>query len=362
MKKIYNKNDINFFLDFDFSLWELSTFTTIGLFIYYLLNPEKFEKLVSIVNKFLKFISNKFDRTYVKYDLQATINNYLKKVSKRVKHIDIKKINVKWIDVSVQTETEYIQNGELIIHLKKGDHQNENIVKASMAFISYAFLKKAKSHIAKYQRESMDLFACYDLLKEEKSEILDQFVQDFMKEKLDDKKIAGFFEKYSDIDDVGIFYPVLVQELTFLGEKVFAKKRDAQKIHQEVTELVNFLYRYANRKLREDNINDFSGEYCKFGIRIIGRSTVINRDGEKVYSNHLRKISANNETIYLIGNFEHKKFMKKVFKSCKDELNYSLLSDETYNAIIKDADGNDFKVKNYMMTVRNDAIKVYHKK
>ena len=346
----------------EFSLWTISTVTLIGLFVYYLRNPEKFEKLIAVLSKFFKFVSNKFDRTYVKYDLQGKINDYLKKVSKRVKHIDIKKIKVEWVDVSKQTEADYIQDGELIIRLKKGDHQNENIVRASMAFISHAFLKKAKSYIAKYQRESMDLFACYDLLKEEKSEILDQFVQDFMKDKMDNKKIADFFEKYSNIDDVGIFYPVLVQELTFLGEKIFAKQRDRQNVHQEVTDLVNFLHLYANRKLREDNINDFSGTYCKFGIRIIGRSTVIQNGGERVYKNHLQKIAPKNETLYLIGNKDHKQFMNKVFDGCKTELNYSKLSEETYNAIIKDPEGNDIEVKNYMMVVRNNAIKVYHKK
>lgn len=362
MKRIFNTIYYNFYFDFNFSLWTISTFTLASLLIYYIYKPEKLEKLVAILSKFLKFISNKFDRTYVKYDLQSRINHYLKKVSKRVKHIDIKKINVEWIDVSSQTESQYIQNGELIIRLKKGEHQNQNIVNASMAFISHAFLKKAKTYIAKHQRESMDLFACYDLLKEEKSEILDQFVQDFMKEKMSNGKIADFFEKYTDIDEAGIFYPVLVQELTFLGEKVFAKNREAKKIYNEVTEVVNFLYRYANRRLREDNINDFVGEYCKFGIRIIGRSLVINRDGEKVYANHLKGISGNIETLYLIGNKEHKDFMSRVFESCKTEIKYSKLSEETYKAVIKDPDGNDFTVNNYMMTLRNDYIKVYHKK
>lgn len=354
--------DFNFNFNFNFSLWTISTFTLLGLFIYYLRNPEKFEKLIALIAKGLRFVSKKFDYGYVKYDLQGKINDYLKKVSKRVKHIDIRKINIKWIDPKEQSESQYIKNGELIIRLKKGENQNENIVKASMAFISHSFLRKAKSYIAKYQRESMDLFACYDLLKEEKSEILDQFVQDFMKDQMDNEKVAEFFEKYTDVDEAGIFYPVLAQELTFLGEKVFAKKRDSQKIHQEVRDLVNFLYRYAHRKLSEDNVSDFSGEYCQFAIRIIGRSIVINTGGEKVYTNHLKKISDKVETLYLIGNKEHKSFMKQVFEKCKDEIGYNLLSDESYSATIKDKEGEDMKVDNYMMTLRSNKIKVYHKK
>ncbi len=352
--------NFNFNFDFNFSLWTISTVTLAGLFVYYLRKPEQFEKLVALIAKFFKFVSRRFDYSYIKYDLQGKINDYLKKVSKRVKHIDIKKINIKWVNPEHQDETDYIKNGQLIIRLKKGENQNENIVKASMAFISHAFLKKAKSYIAQYQRESMDLFACYDLLKEEKSEILDQFVQDFMKKKMDNQKIADFFEKYVDIDEAGIFYPVLVQELTFLGEKVFAKKRDAQKIHKEVRDVVNFLYQYSHRKLSENNVNDFSGEYCQFGIRIIGRSIVINSQGERVYINHLKKISAKNESIYLIGNHDHKKFMKGVFQKCQPTIGYSMLSDESYSATIKDKEGENLSVKNYMMTLRNDKIKVYH--
>lgn len=363
MRRICKINifEFNFDMDFELSFWTISTITLGGLFIYYLRNPEKFEKLISLISKGARFISNKFDRSYVKYDLQSKINDYLKKVSKRVKHIDIKKLKVEWIDPRTQSEKQFIQNGEMIILLKKGDHQNENIVRASMAFISAAFLKKAKSYIAKYQRESMDLFACYDLLKEEKAEILDQFVQDYMKEKMDNDKIADFFEKYVDIDEAGIFYPVLVQELTFLGEKVFAKRKDAQLIYEEVRNLVHFLFRYANRKLREDSISDFTGSYCKFAIRIIGRSAKINHQGDRVYINHLKRIAEDNETIYLIGNVDHKKFMKNVFKKCKDAIDYEMLSDETYKAVIKDPEGENVDVKNYIMTLRNNSIKVYHR-
>ena len=88
---------------------------------------------------------------------------------------------------------------------------------------------------------------------------------------------------------------------------------------------------------------------------------MINRDGERVYTNHLKKISSDNETIYLIGNKEHKKFMKSVFKNCMADINYSLIQEETYKAVIKDPEGEPIEVKNYMMTIRNNSIKVYHK-
>lgn len=365
MNATYNLLDINFNFNFDISVWTISTTATtvtlFGLFVYYIKNPEKFEKLIAILSKWFRFVCKRFDYSYIKFDLQGKINDYIKTVSKKVKHLDINKISIKWVKPEDIDAKSYIKNGTLILRMQKSENQNENIVNASMAFISYAFLKKAKSYIAKYQRESIDLYACYDLLRNEKSDILDQFVQSFMKEKLDDEKIAGFFEKYDDIDKAGIFYPVLIQELTFLGEKVFAKKRDATKIYDEVRNLVNYLFNYAHRKLKEDSIEDFNGAYCKFAIRIIGKRFKINHLGEETYQKNLKKINNSNETLYLIGNSDYKSFMKSVFEKSREEINYSLLTDKTYSAIIKDEEGQDFKVSNYMMILRSESIGVYHK-
>jgi len=353
--------EVNFNFNINISLWMVSTFALGGLFIYYLKNPEKFEKLVALITGFLKRLSQKFDKTYIKYDLQGKINDYLKQVSKKVKHLDVEKITIDWLDVENQTRESYLKNGQLVLRLHKSDNQNQNIVNASMAFIGYAFLKKAKSYIAKYQRESLDIYACYDLLRSEKSDILDQFVQDFMKEKMDNSKIADLFEKYTEINKVGLFYPILVQELTFLGEKVFSKKRDPNKIFEEVISLINYLYNYSKRKISEDMINDFNGQYCKFAIRIIGKKFKVNREGETVYINNLLKINFGCETLYLIGNASNKDFIKSVVNRCKNQIKYSILAENSYSAVIKDFDGEDFDVNSYLMILRSDKIEVYHR-
>jgi hypothetical protein len=361
MKTMYSVLASFIEININISIWTVTTFSLLGLFIYYLKHPEKFEKLIAVLSKGLKFVSNKFDYSYIKYDLQGKINDYLKTVSKKVKHLDVEKISIRWILPKETNVKTFLENGSLILCMKKSENQNANIVNASMAFISHAFLKKAKYYIAKYQRESLDLYACYDLLRNEKSEILDQFVQDFMKDKLNNTTIGEFFEKYVDIDKGGIFYPVLVQELTFLGEKVFSKNRESQIIYSEVKDLVEYLYAYAHRKLREETISDFNGAYCKFAIRIIGKRFKVSALGEETYTKNLKKICSDNETIYIIGNVGYKSFLQSVIKKCEDEIGYDLLTEETYEAIIKDENGNDYKVKNYMIILRNRKIQVYHK-
>ncbi|MDR0303510.1 MAG: hypothetical protein LBH98_01900 [Chitinispirillales bacterium] len=357
--------NINLNVNFDVSFWIMlptACFMGLfGLFIYYLKNPEKFEKLVALITFFLKKINEKFDKTHVKYDLQGKINDYLKQVSRKIKHLNVEKITIDWLDVDNQTRESYLINGQLILRLHKSENQNQNIVNASMAFIGYAFLKKAKSYVAKYQKESLDLYACYDLLKSEKPEILDLFVQDFMKEKMDNEKVAELFEKHNEINKVGLFYPVLVQELTFLGEKVFAKKRDQNKIYEEVLNLIDYLYNYSQRKMKDEIINDFNGYYCKFAIRIIGKKFKIETEGESVYINNLLKINFEYETLYLIGNASNKDFMKSVVNKCKSKLRCSIITENLYKATIKDSGGKDFNVDNYLVILRSDSIEIYHR-
>lgn len=351
----------DFELDAMMTFWQITTVTLFSLLIYFVRNPEKLEKLAALIYKTLKGIWRFAEYGYIKYDLQSKLNDYIKKVHKKTKHLDAIKAEVKWVDKN-QTASNFINDGKVVIRMAKSENQNDNLVRATMTFVSEAFLRKAKSYVAKYQRESLDLFVCYDLLKVEKSEVLDQFVQRFMKEKMDKDKIANFFEKFSDIRTAGVFYPILVQELSFLGEKVFAKKRERSKVYEEVTGLVNFLYSYSNRKINENIVTEFNGNYCKFAIRILGKSFKVEKQGTRVYTNNIKKIASNIETLYLISGKERVKFVRSVFNNCKEEIGFKCITQKPYRAQIKDPEGELFWVDNFIMVCRSEKINVYHKK
>lgn len=350
---------LDFHFHFDFSFWSISTIGLSGLFLYFITHPAKFEKFVALLSKWARFIWQGFDYTYIKFDLQGKINDYLSKATKKIKGLGFEKVKIAWTDPKQDPKT-FMDNGQLIIRLRKGDSQNENIVNASMAFISHGFLRKAKYYIAKYQRESLDIYVCYDLLKNEKREILDQFVQDFMKEKMEKDKIADFFEKYMNIDDIGVFYPIFVQELTFLGEKVFGKKKYPEKIHTEVSSLVNYLNQYSQRKLNENIITEFNGEHCKFALRIIGKNVTIRKQGAMVYIRNLLNISSQIETIYLLSSRKNKGFVKNVYKKCKEKLQFEFFNEENYKANLKNKEGESFEINAYMLVLRNKKIEVFH--
>jgi hypothetical protein len=338
----------------------LITISIAGLILFFARYPAKFERLVAYVNKFFLNIIKSSEYTYIKYDIQGRLNEFISKTDKKVPHLDALKAKIEWVDEKQSAEN-FIKNGTLIIRMQRSDNQNKNLVNASMAFISGCFLKKAKSYIADYQKNAIDLYACYDLLKLEKRELLDQFAQDFLKNSLTNKKIGDFFEKFMDMDKAGLFYPLFVQELTFFGEKVFTKKRDGNKIFDEISKLVFFLYNYSQKKMGEDLVSEFNGEYCKFAIRIIGKSHKINTLGETAYKNNLSKLPKGIETLYLIGSLKNKDFVKKVYLSKESEIGFEVLEEKSYSPTIKDRDGNDMLVDTYLLIARKKTIKVVHR-
>ena len=133
----------------------------------------------------------------------------------------------------------------------------------------------------------------------------DQFFEDYYsRQPLSINKIMELIKKYEIIDKAGLFFPILIRELSFLGIKVSYDKFQRDKIILEITKFINFLERYAERGEREGRIfpERFEGEYC--------RCSVLNMEGELKRKtddltdiiNYINKlIETKYENIYLVG-------------------------------------------------------------
>ena len=192
--------------------------------------------------------------------------------------------------------------------MKKKDNSNNNIARAALAFTSVTLLKGNNLDIAEYQKRGIELYACYDLLhKNFNVNILQEFKEIYNK----NEKSQIVFEKCEFINQYGIFYPILIQELIFLSSNII-RKINRQEVHKEVTNLINYLENVAKRDIGDD-IGQFRGKYCKFAIILIGKRINVELERTEIYWDYLKKIYLNNNTIYFLGNFFKKKFIKGFF-------------------------------------------------
>lgn len=330
-----------------------------SIVVHFVNHPEAIDKWMALIAKCSKALFKKWEYTFVKRDVQSVVNGYIARLSNQVPNLLVKRVTLEWVDEQLTAE-QFVKNDMLVMRMHKSNNQALNVVNATFTFVSHSLLVKAKSYIAKYQKNAIDLYVSYKILENEKIQLLQTYVQEILKEGLTNKNTNDFYGKFFDIDKAGIFFPVFITEMTFLGEKVFGNKRKDQEIYDEVSRLVLFLYKYANRKLHEESICEFNGNYCKFAIRIVGMSVKIQKQGEGVYVRNIQHIPSSTETIYIIGGKDNRRFINQIVSECLKTMPYDQYNTYEYSAVLKDANSDDYKCKNYLTILRSRNVKYYH--
>ena len=349
----------------DIARYVVSAFGGAGLILLLLfLNPEKVEKWSVILWKVIYFLFKKGEKKIVAHDIQGRVNEFCKSLKKEIANFSPVGIRIQWV-TEKETPAEFLKENRLMIRMRQHTDQNKNFVYASMAFISNTLLTKTKKYLSPSQRESIDLFVGRKLFEKEKPQIADNFFEDYFSPKaLSSDKIMELLEKYGIVDKVGLFFPVLVQELTFLGEKIFYKPR-GEKIITEVTSFINFLQKYAEREIGDETTpTNFEGAYCRCGIVIIAKQLKREIGNIVPYVNYIQKLLANKiENIYLIGSAsrENQKFIDQTSEEIYKKFKLEKYTSKEYKAKIK-VKGERKEVENYLILHRSTETLRYYDK
>jgi len=338
----------------------------VGLLIIIIvfLYPEKVEKWGTLLWTIINCIFRIGEKKIITHDIQARVNEFTKSLKKEIVNYEHVRIKIQWI-TEKETPEEFFRRNKLIIRMRQHANQNRNFVYASMIFIAKALLTKTKKYLSPSQRKSIDLFIGKRLFEKEKPQIIDQFFEDYFSAKvLSSNKIMELVEKYEIIDKVGLFFPVLIQELTFLGGKVFYKPKNT-KIIKEVTEFINFLQRYAEREVGEETIpKNFEGTYCRCGIVIIAKR--LKREIGKLapFIKYIKKLLEKKlENIYLIGPVSrgNKVFIDQISNEVQKKFSLQKYTSKKFKAKIK-IKGKREEVNNYLVLLRSPEIIRYYDK
>lgn len=331
------------------------------IILYWLFFPDKAEKVSSHMYKVIGLVWKGGKKQYITYNIQGHVNDYVNNfLTKKLKNFQPVNLSLEWVDEDESNEA-FMNKGKLVVKMRMHNDQNKNLVNASMVFITNTLLPKTKHYLSDKQKKSIDLFVASKLFETQKEEIAKSFVIEHLIKSHEDSKIADFYEKYFLIDQSGIFFPVFLEEMNFLGEKVFANQR-SNRIFEEVSGLIEFLHRYSQRIVGEDSDEPiFSGEYCRFGICIVGKAFKINIEGQKPYVKHIKLLAEKKaETIYLIAPSKNTEFLENL---CSDEflseIEFELYNRANYDAMIHSDKETIKKVKNHLVVLRKEQVNHY---
>jgi hypothetical protein len=288
-----------------------------------LYNPEKIEKWSSLLWKLLSFFDSVFrnaHRMYVKHDLQSRVNDFVRRLRKTSPQLAATKVRLEWADPN-QTIKGFLENGQVCLRIRKEDRGDLNFVHGTYLFVSTSLLHKTKRYISSSQRESLDLYVCSRIFESEKPAVVDAFLEEYLHKRLGKgTKANAYFDRYASIDEAGYFYSVLLQELHFLGQRVFGARQDST-IITEIDKLINFLVRISERSVGDDTDLEFYSQYCNFAIMIIGKAPKIEESIEP-YAKFIQKLLKNSslETLYIRGPVEREAEIDEICTRFNDEL------------------------------------------
>ena len=318
------------------------------IFVLYIKYPENFEKIFSQFLRIFIFSGSYIDKRFIKHDMQWRMNNFIKNMENKIHSFPWSKIDIdfykKWNDENV---TNYLDNWKYFVRVKKSSNPNKNFVNIAMTFISDNLLKDAKKQISEKQKSSIDLFVAKKLFEEEKNEVMDEFVSDFLQPLTDDDKVRNLYDMFIDTDRSWLFFPVFLQEMSFLWKRVFSNPKN-KKIKEEVIRLIKFLYEHSNRKRWVNMSNDkFLWDFSKFAFMIVWKSKKVLNGELEAYKSYLWKLMKDwIENIYLIWSERIEDFINQVTPD--NFLNkswYFLFKKEKFPSILKDEDWKLFKTQ-----------------
>lgn len=259
------------------------------------LNPNKVEQWGSIIGYSLSKLGGVFNslhKTAVKLDLQGYINDYVSEFSKDLPFLESKKVKVEFVDQTISRKS-FLEDGAVVLRLRKDDPDELNFVHGAYLFVSTSLLFKVKRYISQSQRDALDLYITTRIIEKEKPSIRDHFLEEYLHPNLKDSKSERSinYKNMSIIDDGGLFHAVFLEELEFLGSKVFGNSKD-DRIISEVRGLMEFLVKVTQRKVgQEDTDLNFKREFCRSAILIVGKATKILTYDKEPYPLHQRCIT-----------------------------------------------------------------------
>jgi len=292
----------------------------VALLLY---NPEKIEKWSALLWRLLSAFGTLFKgahKQYVRLDLQGRLNEFAKGLAKDAPFLAGTRVQIEWTDEDV-TRKGFLEEGKVILRLKRNDTEQTNFVHGAYMFVSASLLAKAKRYISPSQRQSLDLYMTTDLLQKEKPSVLGFFLDAYLHPETAkaDSKISRYIDSFTKIDEGGLLKSVLLQELNYVGDKVFGRRQD-DRIISEVNDLVEFLEAIAVRRVGEEADLEFARDYCRCAIVIVGKPSRVAAEGHQPYVEFVRKnlIPRRIETLYILGLSENRDLLDFICE-CLDE-------------------------------------------
>ena len=243
----------------------------IGLLIYFLINPEKMEKLSSLISKLFSFTNYKIEKHYISKDIEYKINSFGKDVNEECEELIPYKTELKFIKPSSfkKESCEHLED-KIIIFLKDRHNQDENFIKAALISTEQTLIPNSRHYIDPMIMRSIDLQFVKNLIISKNRNRLNSYIDSIFAPELEKSNvIEENIQVLERLSDQGIFTRILLQELKDFG-MIFYPRSATKSVINESKEFFTVLREIAHKKHHEDVRLNFIGNNIRIGFVLIG--------------------------------------------------------------------------------------------
>jgi ribosomal protein S1 len=324
---------------------------TIFLFLYY----PRLKLILSDVLRLCGGMGRWFRKKSLETEVEGAINLFTKNFNAELTSPLLPGCEVEWVTEANQTN--FVREGKAIVRLSfSADNHDLNLYNAIHAYIKTGALQRTKPYIRKATASAIDLLLTRLLIFQSGRRSLLTILNDRFNEETNELK--AIFYKLEETEYSGLFKPILLQELHFLGE-VIGEKVPKTAYEEEAERFLEWLYDLASREERERSDLKFVGEHIKVGVILVASIDTYEKHGLSPYLRRAMWYATNDfKCIYLCSRgVARGNITKQIAHDLESKSGFSILTKRP-DVIRHDSEGKDLKIT--CIALKPDLTTIVH--
>lgn len=241
-------------------------------------HPEYGEKIFYYLLRLIPFTLSWKKRKIIEKEIHAYITEEIKRVNSEAYGFKIlpKGIKIEW--TPKKEEEVIIGEDEIIIRFGSRVNPCENFVDALILYLANSFMPNECIYLEPTLYEACKFQIASSMLRGRSSEHYQVFINKYYKPALKEyKEILDYSEKLESIEKSGLFISCFLPICSYYVDQwIFQRKSPSAEIHQEIEELLTFVYNIAIKKEYEAEVGklpplDYRGKYLKASIVLVAK-------------------------------------------------------------------------------------------
>lgn len=237
-------------------------------------DPSRAERWAALFWRLVYKLFKRGELRIVKHEVDGNVNRFFQEdLFPDLVNIDRSKIRVKW--VASATDSVFQRKGTVIVKLRHHEDKYQNILSATLAALPRILHPLARPFIGRSVEEAIDLQVCRRLASSLGPGADNVFALEFLRPRLEkDPNLREILQKLLQIDTAGLFVPVFLQEVAYVGAKFEQGLTSASPdtVDDELLAFLRFLLAIAEREPGEELTLCFVRDSIRTGVILVARA------------------------------------------------------------------------------------------